>query len=106
MLNLEQIQTDINQLPEEAQTLLLDFIELLKKRYSMPEKTAIATDPHSLSKQIKDLENKIKGFENKYQMSSDVFYLQFQSGNLKDSSDFFEWNTYHEMLTSAQIKTS
>ncbi|WP_347179064.1 DUF2281 domain-containing protein [Roseofilum casamattae] len=41
MLDLEQIQTDINELPEEAQTLLLDFIELLKKRYSIPEKRAI-----------------------------------------------------------------
>lgn len=30
MINLEQIQQDINQLPEEAQNLLIDFIELLK----------------------------------------------------------------------------
>jgi len=35
MINLEQIQQDINQLPEEAQNLLIDFIELLKKRYSL-----------------------------------------------------------------------
>ena len=27
MINLEQIQQDINQLPEEAQNLLIDFIE-------------------------------------------------------------------------------
>ena len=33
MHDLEQIQEDIQQLPEEAQTLLVDFIELLKKRY-------------------------------------------------------------------------
>lgn len=34
MLNLEQIQKDIQELPEEAQNLLTDFIEILKKRYS------------------------------------------------------------------------
>jgi len=45
MLDIQQIQTDINELPEEAQTLLLDFIDLLKKRYSTPEKRAINSDP-------------------------------------------------------------
>lgn len=33
MLSLEQIQKEIQELPEEAQTLLADFIEILKKRY-------------------------------------------------------------------------
>ena len=37
MINPEQIQQDINELPEEAQTLLMDFIDLLKKRYSSPK---------------------------------------------------------------------
>lgn len=43
MSNLEQIQKDFQELPEEAQTLLMDFIEILKKRYSQtipPEPTA------------------------------------------------------------------
>ena len=43
MINLEQIQQDINQLPEEAQNLLIDFIELLKKRYSLAKKPEIAS---------------------------------------------------------------
>lgn len=30
----EQIQKEIEQLPEEAQNLLIDFLEILKKRYS------------------------------------------------------------------------
>lgn len=30
----EQLQSDFNELPEEAQGLLMDFVELLKKRYS------------------------------------------------------------------------
>jgi hypothetical protein len=33
MLSLEQMQQDIQALPEEAQLLLMDFIEILKKRY-------------------------------------------------------------------------
>ncbi len=37
MANIEQIQRDINELPEEAQSLIVDFIKLLKKRYSSPE---------------------------------------------------------------------
>jgi hypothetical protein len=38
MINLEQIQHDISELPEEAQILVTDFIESLKKRYSVAEK--------------------------------------------------------------------
>lgn len=41
MLNIEQIQQDINKLPEDAQSLLIDFIELLKKCYSSPDKQDI-----------------------------------------------------------------
>lgn len=38
MLDLNTLQQDINELPEEAQTLLADFIDLLKKRYSTGKK--------------------------------------------------------------------
>lgn len=34
MIKIEKIQQDINNLPQEAQLLLIDFIELLKKRYA------------------------------------------------------------------------
>ena len=34
MINLEQLKHDINELPEEAQELLIDFVEVLKKRYA------------------------------------------------------------------------
>ncbi|MEL6382981.1 MAG: DUF2281 domain-containing protein [Cyanobacteria bacterium J06626_18] len=36
MPSIEELQKDIQALPEEAQSLLVDFIELLKKRYSTP----------------------------------------------------------------------
>ena len=43
MLTLEQLQQDIQDLPEEAQKLLIDFIEILKKRYpkSTPKNQSI-----------------------------------------------------------------
>ena len=52
----------------------------------------------SMSPQIADLENRLKGFEAKYQMLSENFHQRSQSGELSDSTDFFEWNTYYEML--------
>ena len=38
MINLEELQRDLNELPEEAQALLIDFVELLKKRYGINKK--------------------------------------------------------------------
>jgi SET domain-containing protein len=57
MINLEQIQQDIKELPEEAQTLLTDFIELLKKRYSLVKKLEIdsKTDPDTRSSTLEIL---------------------------------------------------
>ena len=60
----------------------------------------------SSSKQATDLEQRLKNFEEKYQMSSTQFYQQFQVGELGDSMDFFEWNTYYEMWNASQIKAS
>lgn len=37
LIKFEEIYRDIDTLPEEAQILLLDFIQLLKKRYPQPE---------------------------------------------------------------------
>ncbi|MGC9526255.1 MAG: hypothetical protein ACP5D7_12030 [Limnospira sp.] len=61
---------------------------------------------YSLEKQRENLEDKLNFFENKYQMSSTEFYQKFQAGKLGDSIDFFEWNTYYEMLISTQVKVS
>jgi hypothetical protein len=60
----------------------------------------------SVSKQVEDLASRLKKFEETYQMSSEHFYRCFQAGELGDSEDFFEWNTYHEMLTNAQAKVA
>jgi hypothetical protein len=48
MFSLEQLQQEIRLLPEEAQTLLADFVEVLKKRYvkSLPESSSSEVSPY------------------------------------------------------------
>ncbi|AHJ27018.1 DUF2281 domain-containing protein [Nodularia spumigena CS-584] len=41
---IEEIYRDIDTLPEEAQSLLLDFIQLLKKRYQQTENQHIENE--------------------------------------------------------------
>jgi chromosome segregation ATPase len=60
----------------------------------------------SVSKQLAELENRLKNFEQRYHMMSESFYQRFQSGELGDSMDFFEWNTYYEMWKASQAKVS
>jgi len=60
----------------------------------------------SVSGQVQDLKLRLKQFEEHYQMSSEDFYQRFQAGELEDTIDFFEWNTYYEMMTAAQTKAS
>jgi hypothetical protein len=49
----------------------------------------------------RELEVLLERFENQYQMDSRSFYQKFQSGAIGDSADFFEWNTYYEMLNAS-----
>lgn len=62
--------------------------------------------PSSNLHQISDLEHRLESFEARYHMPSELFYQQFQSGELGDSIDFFEWNSYYEMWNAAQAKAS
>ncbi|AVH64482.1 DUF2281 domain-containing protein [Nostoc sp. 'Peltigera membranacea cyanobiont' 213] len=47
LIKIEEIYRDIDTLPEEAQILLLDFIQLLKKRYPQAE-----SENHSQEKSL------------------------------------------------------
>jgi len=61
---------------------------------------------YSVTQEITEIEQKLQEFEQKYHMKSEHFFQQFQSGELEDSIEFFEWNTYYEMLSNPTIKTS
>ena len=56
MIKMEQIEKDIKGLPEEAQVLLLDFIQLLRKRYSYSQLyiKSVAEFPHQKAKQFRE----------------------------------------------------
>jgi hypothetical protein len=45
-----QLQRDIDALPEEAQNLLVDFVELLKKQYSQAGSEAQAAEKSNFEK--------------------------------------------------------
>ena len=54
---IEEIYRDIDTLPEEAQTLLLDFIQLLKKRYPQTElENNTSISPHQILESLSDLD--------------------------------------------------
>jgi len=51
MNSLEQVKEDIQDLPEEAQALLIDFVAILKKRYARPKQ---AIEEKSTYEKFKD----------------------------------------------------
>ncbi len=40
---------------------------------------------------IKEISTELEGFEKKFSMSSEACYRRFESGELGDRGDFFEW---------------
>lgn len=85
---------------------LVEFLVQIILSLSDEERQLLQTKVQeaSLSKAVADLVERLKGFEERYQMRSDQFYQRFQAGELGDSIDFFEWNTYFEMLNSSPVK--
>lgn len=51
MSNLAQIYQDIETLPQAAQDLLIDFVEILKKRY-LPQSNLQVSTPYEQLKEI------------------------------------------------------
>ncbi len=56
MNSLKQMQKDIQELPEEAQTLLMDFIEILKKRYPQPDQPNAKSGDNPLSTTLEPID--------------------------------------------------
>jgi len=49
----------------------------------------------------------IKDFERKYHLSTDVFQKKFESGQLGDESDYFDWYAFAQLLDRWQkIRTA
>ena len=53
----------------------------------------IARDESDLAR----IEAELVCFEERYSMSSDQFWQQYQEGHLRDTEDFTEWNVFCKM---------
>lgn len=55
---------------------------------------------------IHQMNREMEGFEKNYKMSSEVFYREFEAGNLGDEGDFFEWSSLYEnvLLYESRVK--
>ncbi|MEB3147687.1 MAG: hypothetical protein VKL60_01525 [Sphaerospermopsis sp.] len=90
---VESIAQIILSLSQEERQLLESKINHVKSSSKLANST---------QQDISDLEQRLKNFETKYQMSSSQFYQQFQAGNLGDEIEFFEWSVFYEMWNNAQ----
>lgn len=51
--------------------------------------------------QIQELADRLRQFEQQYQMKSAAFHQRFIAGELGDGSDFFEWESFYQMWRAA-----
>ena len=58
----------------------------------------IAYQIAELKKGILNIRLDLKQFEEQYQLDSDIFYQQFEQGQLEDSEDYLLWAGLYEML--------
>ncbi|MBS9391382.1 MAG: hypothetical protein HEQ33_21775 [Dolichospermum sp. WA123] len=57
VIKIAEISQDIDTLTEEAQILLLDFIQLLKKRYPKPENQLIENEMENEKQNLEKQDN-------------------------------------------------
>lgn len=58
----------------------------------------IAYQIAELKKGILNIRLDLKQFEEQYQLDSEIFYQQFEEGQLEDSEDYLLWAGLYEML--------
>ncbi|HEY9851776.1 MAG TPA: hypothetical protein V6D28_20050 [Leptolyngbyaceae cyanobacterium] len=93
---LESLAEMILSLSEEEREFLDTKIKTFKS----------STASQLIQSEVLDLENRLKIFENQYNMSSDDFYQRFRAGELGDGIDFFEWSVFYEMRKTARNQST
>lgn len=68
----------------------------IKKDFSLQEvsnviRSALALDERIAKHKKAKYANICKNFETKYKMGSDIFMKKFESGEMDDRDDFFDW---------------
>ncbi|MBK1986644.1 hypothetical protein A0J48_003655 [Sphaerospermopsis aphanizomenoides BCCUSP55] len=74
--------------------------QLLESKVNQVKSSSLSVN--STQQDISDLEQSLKNFETKYQMSSSDFYQKFQEGQLGDEIDMIEWSVFYEKWTNAK----
>lgn len=49
-----------------------------------------------------ELQQRLRAFEQQYQLKTEEFYRQYEAGQLGDSADFMEWSSFYDMWRSSQ----
>lgn len=83
----------------QGQDITIVASELLSQMLLMDQQRLAETEEI----QFHELTELLQNFEHQYQMDSRSFHQKFQAGTIGDSADFFEWNTYYEMLNGSQV---
>ncbi|MBI4328826.1 MAG: hypothetical protein HY685_03055 [Chloroflexi bacterium] len=50
-----------------------------------------------------DLAKLLSAFEARYKMSSQEFYVKFNTGHLTDKADYLRWATYYDMAAKVGL---
>jgi hypothetical protein len=49
-----------------------------------------------------ELQQRLRAFEQQYQLKTQEFYRRYEAGELDDSADFMEWSSFYDMWRSSQ----
>jgi hypothetical protein len=53
-------------------------------------------------RELTEIQQHLAAFEQKYELTSEEFYLRYEDGQLGDSADFMEWSSFYDMRRSLQ----
>lgn len=83
----QQIHQQIDQLSPDLLVLFADFLDFLVFKQAKAEE-----------KTLYEIREKLRHYEQQYNMTSEQFYQQFLTGELGDSSDYVDWAGFYEQI--------
>jgi hypothetical protein len=94
-----------------AQTETLTRIHILREVYQHDYHSAMADqvldklielERGKAQRELKEYQEILHSFEQRHQMSSELFYERFQRGEIGDDADFFEWSAIYDIWQAVQ----
>jgi len=64
----------------------------------------VAMEHTRLEQEVASLAERLRFFEERYQLASGDFYRRFQAGEIGDDADLFEWSAFYHMWLSARAQ--